>query len=68
MSAPHRLETDRCAFFALLGNRPLLSSALPTGRQIAICDRLMVSVSRALDRPLGYRFGKTILAVWQALA
>jgi SAM-dependent methyltransferase len=59
---------DCVGLFASFGNKAVLSSASPTKRQIAIWDRLMVPVSRALDRPLGYRFGKTILAVWQALA
>ncbi len=57
---------DSVGFFASLAKRLLLRSALPTASEIALWDRTMVPVSRRLDPLLGYRFGKSVLAVWQA--
>jgi hypothetical protein len=41
-----------------------LSAALPSKQQIAVWDRLLVPVSRILDRIVSHSFGKTIVAVW----
>jgi SAM-dependent methyltransferase len=57
---------DFAGFFASLGNRLLLAQRLPTARQIAFWDDVLVPLSRWLDAFLGYRFGKTIVAVWRA--
>jgi SAM-dependent methyltransferase len=59
---------DSVGFFASLANRLLLSEAMPTRRQIAVWDRLLVPLSRRLDPVLGRRFGKTVVAVWRAAA
>jgi SAM-dependent methyltransferase len=59
---------DCAGFFASLANRLLLSKALPSPRQIAVWDRLLVPLSRRLDALFGYRFGKTVVAVWRAAA
>jgi SAM-dependent methyltransferase len=58
------LMLDSAGFFASLANRFLLSSAMPTRRQIAVWDGLLVPISRVLDRVTGHRVGKTIVAVW----
>ncbi|MGH6989831.1 MAG: hypothetical protein ACREE3_08025, partial [Stellaceae bacterium] len=55
---------DSVGFFASLGNRMLLRSAEPSVAEIAIWDRMMVPVSRLIDPAIGYRFGKSIVAVW----
>lgn len=64
-----RVETtmmlDSAGLFASLANRVLLSAPLPTRRQIAIWDRLLVPVSLVLDRATAHRFGKTVVAVWR---
>jgi SAM-dependent methyltransferase len=71
-AAPAGLELRRCwmldsvGYFASLANRLLLQSAMPTARQIAVWDRLMVPPSRWLDPATGHRFGKSIVAVWTA--
>jgi SAM-dependent methyltransferase len=57
---------DSVGFFASLGNRVFLRSAQPTAGEIALWDRAMVPISRLLDPLLGYRFGKSVLAVWVA--
>lgn len=57
---------DCAGFFASLGNRVLLSKAMPSRQQIAVWDRWLVPLSRRLDPVLGYRFGKTVVAVWGA--
>lgn len=68
--APHgcRLEfcrmLDSVGFFASLANKLLLRTAYPTAGQIRLWDRVMVPLSRIVDPLLGYRFGKTVVAVW----
>jgi SAM-dependent methyltransferase len=56
---------DCAGFFASLANAVLLSAALPSQRQIAVWDRVLVPISRALDRATGHKFGKTVVAVWR---
>jgi SAM-dependent methyltransferase len=57
---------DSMGFFASLANRVLLKSSMPTERQLAIWDKVLVPISRiALDRLTGYKIGKSIVAVWQ---
>lgn len=64
-----RLETlamlDSAGFFASLANRLVLSTALPTPRQIAVWDKCLIPVSRLADSTTRHRFGKSILAVWR---
>jgi SAM-dependent methyltransferase len=55
---------DSAGFFASLGNRLLLRSATPTPAQLAFWDKILVPISRRLDRHLRYRFGKSVLALW----
>ena len=55
---------DSVGFFASLANRLLLRAALPSAGQIRLWDRVMVPISVCLDPLLGYRFGKTAVAVW----
>ena len=59
---------DCAGFFASLANKILLSAALPSKRQIAVWNELLVPISRILDRSIGYSFGKTIVAVWRPLS
>jgi SAM-dependent methyltransferase len=59
---------DSVGFFASLANRLLLKSPLPTAREVAVWDRAMVPLSRGIDPMLGYRFGKSVLAVWTMAA
>jgi 2-polyprenyl-3-methyl-5-hydroxy-6-metoxy-1,4-benzoquinol methylase len=56
---------DAVGLLASLGNRVLLKSSMPTPRQLAVWDRLMVPVSRLIDPSLGYTLGKSVLAVWK---
>ena len=44
------LMLDCAGFFASLANRALLAAAMPSKRQIAVWDRVLVPVSRRLDR------------------
>ena len=50
---------------ASLGNRLVLQRSMPSQRQIAVWDRLMVPLSRLIDPLLGYSLGKSVLAVWR---
>ncbi len=56
---------DSCGLLASLGNRLLLRQRMPTPRQVAAWDRLLVPASRWLDPITGYRLGKSVLAVWR---
>ena len=56
---------DSMGWFASLANRVLLRKAMPTTRQIAVWDRGLVRLSRLVDPWLGYRAGKSVLAVWR---
>ncbi|MDJ0633903.1 MAG: methyltransferase domain-containing protein [Xenococcaceae cyanobacterium MO_188.B29] len=54
---------DCVGLLASLGNKLVLRQSRPTLKQIKVWDRFMVPISRRLDPPLGYRFGKSILLV-----
>ena len=56
---------DSVGLLASLSNRAMLRQHMPTARQIAIWDRLMVPMSRLLDPLLFHRLGKSVLAVWR---
>ena len=56
---------DSVGLLASLANRILLRSAQPSRGQIQVWDRIMVRLSRRLDPLLGYRLGKSVLAVWR---
>jgi len=55
---------DSAGFFASLANKMLLRRAMPTAAQIGFWDRVLVTLSRVLDRLTGFRFGKTVVVVW----
>ena len=61
------LMVDCAGLFASLANKVLLSAALPSKQQIAVWDKLLVPISRIVDRAIGHSFGKTIIAVWRLL-
>ncbi len=56
---------DSAGFFASLANRLVLSAAMPTSRQIAFWDNVLVPASRLLDRLTLHRFGKTVVVAWR---
>jgi SAM-dependent methyltransferase len=56
---------DSVGIAASLANRFLLRSPTPTRSQIEVWDRLLVPLSRPLDRLLCYRVGRSIAAVWE---
>ncbi len=56
---------DSVGFFASLANKMLLQQAMPTPRQIAFWDRVLVRLSEWADPVLGYRAGKSVLAIWR---
>lgn len=56
---------DSVGWLASLGNRAFLRQSLPTLRQILLWDRVLVRLSRFVDRLCFYRAGKTVVVVWQ---
>jgi hypothetical protein len=65
LSLVRLIYLDSAGMFASLGNRLVLESSMPSPRQIAVWDRLMVPLSRVADPLLGYSIGKSVLGVWQ---
>jgi SAM-dependent methyltransferase len=56
---------DSVGFIASLANRALLRQSLPTPRQIALWDRVMIPASRVLDPILARGFGRSVLAIYE---
>jgi len=56
---------DSVGAIASLGNRFVLKSDIPSARQLAVWDKLMIPLSRVVDPLLGYRAGKSIIGVWR---
>lgn len=56
---------DSVGFLASLANRALLRQSLPSPRQIALWDRVMIPASRVLDPVLAHGFGRSVLAVYE---
>jgi len=56
---------DSVGFLASLSNRALLRQSLPSPRQIAMWDRLMIPASRVLDPLLARGSGRSVLAVYE---
>jgi SAM-dependent methyltransferase len=56
---------DSAGMLASLGNRLLLRKAMPSRRQIAFWDGVLVPISRVLDPLLLHGVGKSLLAVWR---
>jgi SAM-dependent methyltransferase len=55
---------DSVGLLASSANKVMLKQSVPMLWQILLWDRCMIPLSRALDRLLGYRLGKSIVAVW----
>mgnify|MGYP001336705686 CR=1 FL=1 len=55
---------DSVGLFTSLANRLFLRQSLPTHAQILFWDRRLVPLSRLIDRLIGFRFGRSIVAVW----
>jgi hypothetical protein len=49
---------------ASLANRLLLRSSMPTSGQVVFWDRVLVAISRVLDPMVGWRIGKSVIAIW----
>jgi SAM-dependent methyltransferase len=60
-----QFQLDSVGAAASLANRIMLSRSVPSRAQILFWDRVMVPISRAIDPLIAYRFGKSIVGVWQ---
>ncbi len=56
---------DSIGLFTSLANRLVLRQSLPTLKQILVWDDKIVPLSRWVDRLTGYRFGRSLLYVWE---
>ena len=55
---------DSAGLLLSAGNRLLLRQSVPTINQIKFWDRVIVPLSRRIDRLTGFTAGKSVLAVW----
>ena len=56
---------DSAGLLASAANRFLTGQSMPSLRQILVWDRVLVRASTVMDRCLGWRVGKSVLAIWQ---
>ncbi len=56
---------DSGGYFLSWANSKFLAQSAPTTTQIRFWDSFVIPVSRSVDRLLGFRFGKSLLVVWQ---
>ncbi len=56
---------DAVGILASLGNRLILNQSMPTPKQVALWDGIMVRLSRLVDPVTAYSLGKSVLAVWK---
>ncbi len=56
---------DMVGLLASMGNLFFLQSSEPNVRQIKFWDSYMVPISRLLDPLIGYRFGRSVVCIWQ---
>ncbi|MCG2787823.1 MAG: methyltransferase [Anaerolineae bacterium] len=56
---------DSVGLLTSLANRLFLRQSLPTHAQILFWDRRLVPLSRLLDPLVGFRFGRSIIGVWE---
>ncbi len=61
------LYLDSAGLLLSLANRVLLRQSMPTLKQILFWDRWVIPTSKILDRLFGFRFGKSILAIWKRM-
>jgi protein-L-isoaspartate O-methyltransferase len=59
---------DSAGAFLSLANRLLLRSAMPNVKQVTFWDRNIIPCTRILDPIFGFRFGRSVVAVWQCTA
>ena len=56
---------DSGGYFLSWANSKFLEQSAPTSSQIRFWDSIVIPISRFVDRLLGFRFGKSLLVVWQ---
>ena len=70
-AAPATLEMERVFYLdsvgllASVGNKLLLRQSLPTRSQILFWDRTLIPLSRMIDPLIGFRVGRSVIAVWR---
>jgi SAM-dependent methyltransferase len=69
--SPPGLRLSRMRYLDVVGlsastaNLLFLQQSMPKKEQLDLWDRLMIPISRVLDKLLRYSVGKSILAIWQ---
>ncbi len=56
---------DSVGLFTSLANRLFLKQSMPTQAQILFWDRNLVPLSKIIDRLIGFRFGRSVIVIWE---
>jgi SAM-dependent methyltransferase len=56
---------DSCGLMASVANKLLLHQSMPSPKQIAFWDNVLVSISRWTDPVIGFSLGKSLIGVWR---
>lgn len=56
---------DTLGFVSALVNKLFLRQSYPSKKQVLFWDKVLIPVSKVVDRFFFYSFGKSILAIWQ---
>ena len=56
---------DSVGLLASAANRVLLRQSMPRAGQLRVWDNCMVPCSRVLDALTAYRFGKSVVCIWE---
>ena len=68
---PDSLACERLSYLDSVGsvlsllNRALLKKSMPSSRDILFWDRVVIPVSRVVDRLTGFHVGKSLLGIWR---
>lgn len=69
-AAPAGLRVERTVYLDSVGalasaaNRFVLRQSMPNARQVKLWDHVLVPISRVVDPIVGYRLGKSVIAIW----
>jgi len=67
LSIERAFYLDSAGAFVSAANRLVLRQSMPTAQQLKFWDGMLVPVSRIVDPLLGYRLGKSVVAIWNRM-
>jgi len=61
------VQLDSLGALTSIANRFLLRQDIPTEKQIYFWDRFLIPTAKVIDKMLGYRVGRSIIAIWERI-